>query len=237
MIRDVFVTGGTGYIGSRLLPLLLSRGHRVRALVRPGSEKKLPPGCERVSGDALRLESFAERVAPADTFVQLVGVSHPSPAKAAQFREVDLASAKASAEAAARARVAHFVYVSVARPAPAMKAYQQARAEAEEAIRGEGLDATFLRPWYVLGPGHRWPCLLVPFYAIAERLPSTRESARRLGLVTIGQMLCALVAAVENPARGIRILEVPDLRAAAVSQPAENPGGPDRPAPPPRKPG
>jgi nucleoside-diphosphate-sugar epimerase len=32
--RDVFVTGGTGYIGQRLIPELLARGHRVRALAR-----------------------------------------------------------------------------------------------------------------------------------------------------------------------------------------------------------
>jgi uncharacterized protein YbjT (DUF2867 family) len=216
MRHEVFVAGGTGYIGSRLVPLLVSRGHRIRALARPGSEGKLPPGCEIVPGDPLRIDSFADRVAPADTFVQLVGVSHPSPSKAAQFREVDLASARISADAAARARVANFVYVSVARPAPVMKAYQQARAEAEDFIRARGLDATFLRPWYVLGPGHRWPHLLQPLYAIAERIPATRESARRLGLVTIEQMLSALVFAVENPARGVRILEVPQLRAARI---------------------
>ena len=216
MRHEVFVTGGTGYIGSRLVPPLLSRGHRVRALARPGSERKLPPGCEVVSGDPLRIDSFAGRVAPADTFVQLVGVSHPSPSKAAQFRSVDLASARASADAAARAGVANFVYVSVARPAPMIKAYQQARSEAEDFIRTSGLEATFLRPWYVLGPGHRWPYLLQPFYGIAERIPATREPARRLGLVTIGQMLIALVFAVENPARGVRILEVPQLRAATI---------------------
>src|SRR5512143_612939 len=50
MRHEVFVAGGTGYIGSRLVPLLLSRGHRVRALARPGSERRLPPGCEVVSG-------------------------------------------------------------------------------------------------------------------------------------------------------------------------------------------
>jgi len=216
MRHEVFVAGGTGYIGSRLVPLLLSRGHRVRALARPGSERRLPPGCEVVSGDPLRIDSFAGCVAPADTFVQLVGVSHPSPSKAAQFRDVDLASARISAEAAARAGVANFVYVSVARPAPLMKAYQQARSEAEDFIRARGLDATFLRPWYVLGPGHRWPHLLQPLYGIAERIPATRESARRLGLVTIGQMLSALVFAVENPAPGVRILEVPQLRAAKI---------------------
>jgi uncharacterized protein YbjT (DUF2867 family) len=216
MPREIFVTGGTGYIGSRLIPLLASRGHRVRALVRPGSEGRLPAGCAHVTGDPLRLETFASDVAPADTFVQLVGVPHPSPAKAAQFREIDLASAKASSEAAARAGVAHFVYVSVAQPAPAMKEYQAARAEGESFVRASGLNATFLRPWYVLGPGHRWPYLLVPFYAIAELLPPTREAARRIGLVTLGQMLRALVWSVENPARGIRILDVPGIRAARI---------------------
>jgi len=212
--REVFVAGATGYLGSRLVPLLALRGHRVRALVRPGSEGKLPEGCEGVCGDALRMESFAARVAPADTFVQLVGVAHPSPAKAALFFEVDLASARASAGAAARAGVSHFVYVSVARPAPVLKPYQQARAEAEAFIEQTGLNATILRPWYVLGPGHRWPYLLLPLYAVAELLPRSRDTARRLGLVTLRQMLAALVFAAENPIRGIRVLEVPDLRAA-----------------------
>jgi len=210
--RDVFLTGGTGYMGRRLAERLCRRGHRVRALVRPGSETKLPTGVQPVVGDPLRLDSFASAVSPADTFVQLVGVPHPSPAKARLFREIDLVSARNSADAAAAAGVAHFVYVSVARPAPVMKAYQEARAQAEDYIRGKGIDATFLRPWYVLGPGHRWPLLLLPGYAIAEWIPALREGARRLRPVTLEQMLRALVGAVEKPARGIRILETPDLR-------------------------
>lgn len=215
-MANVFLTGGTGYLGSRLIPILLSRGHRVRALVRKGSEKKLPPGCEPVFGNALDPASVETAVAPADTpadtFVQLVGVPHPSPAKAKQFREIDLASALASIAAAKKAGVAHFVYVSVAHPAPVMNAYWQARAEAEAVLEKSGLDATVLRPWYVLGPGHRWAYALVPFYWICERIPSTRDSARRLGLVTLPQMLRALVAAVENPVKGIRIVPAPEIR-------------------------
>ena len=75
----VFVTGGSGYMGQRLIARLLDRGHEVRALVRAGSEKKLPAGCVPVVGDALDGKSYASRIAPADTFVQLVGVTHPSP--------------------------------------------------------------------------------------------------------------------------------------------------------------
>ena len=95
-----------------------------------------------------------------------------------------------------------------------MHAYWEARAEAEADIREQRLDATILRPWYVLGPGHLWPSLLLPGYWIAERLPSKRlrDAARRLGLVTLDQMTAALVRAVETPVSGIRVVEVPGIR-------------------------
>jgi len=213
-MHHVFVTGGTGYIGARLIAALAARGHRVRALARSGSVARLSPGCEPVVGDALVAASYAADVPPADTFVQLVGVPHPNPAKAAQFRSIDLASALAGIEAAAEAGVRHFVYVSVAQPAPVMRAYVETRAEAEAMLRASGLNATIVRPWYVLGPGHRWPYALVPGYWLARAFPPTREMAMRLGLVTVAQMVNALVAAVENPASGVRIVDVPAIRAA-----------------------
>ena len=205
--------GGTGYIGRRLAAQLLARGHRVRALAREGSEARLPPGVEIARGDPFDAVSLAGTIPPSDTLVQLLGVPHPSPTKAALFRSVDLASATASGAAAAHSGVAHFVYVSVARPSPVMKAYQEARGDAEDYLRTLPFAATFLRPWYVLGPGHRWPYVLLPLYAIAERLPGARETARRLGLVTLADMVRALVRAIENPpVEGIRVLEVPDIR-------------------------
>lgn len=131
MRHCVFITGGTGYVGRPLITLLLQRGHEVRALVRAGSEKKLPAGCQPVVGDALESNSYAGQINPADTFIQLVGVSHPNPSKAAEFRNVDLASGRGAIEAAVAAGVQHFVYISVARPAPVMKAYIQVRASAK----------------------------------------------------------------------------------------------------------
>jgi uncharacterized protein YbjT (DUF2867 family) len=214
--RRIFVAGGTGYIGRAVIPRLLERGHAVFALVRPGSEGKLPAGATPVPGDALRKETFASAVSPCDTLLQLVGVAHPSPSKAEQFRRVDLASAQASAQAARDAHVAHFVYLSVAQPAPAMKAYVAARAAAEAFIRAAGLNATFLRPWYVLGPGHRWPVVLHPGYWLAERIAPIAATARRIGLVTLSQMVAAIVGAIEHPPSGVRVIEVPQIRSARL---------------------
>jgi nucleoside-diphosphate-sugar epimerase len=107
-VANVFVTGGTGYMGRRLIGDLLARGHTVRALVRPGSEAKVPSGADAVIGDALDAASYADRVAPSDPLVQLVGVPHPSPAKASEFRAIDLPSGLAAVEASKQAR-AHLV--------------------------------------------------------------------------------------------------------------------------------
>jgi len=213
---NVFVTGGTGYIGSRLIPELVRRGHQVRALVRSGSQMKLPAGAEGMIGDALRAETFAGAVSPADTFVHLIGVPYPSPAKAAQFRAIDLTSIQAAVTAATGAGVRHFVYLSVAQPAPVMKVFQEVRAKGEELIQATGMNATFVRPWYVLGPGHRWPIPLLPFFWLAERVPNFSESARRLGFVTVNEMINSLVWTIENPPTGIRIFTVPDIRGGKV---------------------
>jgi uncharacterized protein YbjT (DUF2867 family) len=212
----VFVTGASGFIGRALSRELLKRGHRVRGLVRKGSEGRTALGCEMVVGDPLNRRSYEERVAGADTFVHLTGVSHPNPKKAEQFRSIDLASAKIAVAAAGAAGIRHFVYVSVAHPAPIMKEYIAARSDAEACLRGSGLNATILRPWYVLGPGRWWPLFLLPVYAVLGVFPSTRESARRLGLVTQSQMVRTMVEAIEHPANGVRVLEVPQIRAGSL---------------------
>jgi len=214
--RDVFVTGGTGYIGRRVVAALVERGHRVRALVRPASRLRLPQGCTSVVGDALDASTFSMHVAGCDTFLQLVGTPHPSPSKAAEFERVDLVSARESCRAANAAHIAHFIYLSVAQSASVMRAYAQVRMRGEGLVRefvarGAGRSATFVRPWYVLGPGHRWPYALVPLYWIMERIPSTRERARQLGLVTIAQMVRTLVNCVESPHVGERIIAVPEI--------------------------
>ena len=212
--RDVLVTGGTGYVGQRLVPELLRRGHRVRVVTRAGSASRVPQGATPVIGDALDAQSYLHAVTPGDTLVHLVGTPRPSPAKAEEFKRVDLPSIEAAVAVATSAGVAHLVYVSVAHPAPVMQAYIEVRSRGEAAIAAAGLTATMVRPWYVLGPGHWWPIALLPLYAAASLVPALRDGAQRLGLVTIRQMVAALVSAVEHPppAGTRRVVDVPQIR-------------------------
>ncbi|HEY2720077.1 MAG TPA: NAD(P)H-binding protein [Chitinophagaceae bacterium] len=209
----VFVTGGTGYIGSRLAKKLLGKNYRVIVLVRKGSENKVPKGTEVIVGNPFDARTFAEHIPFQSIFVQLLGVPHPSPKKANLFKEIDLKSVKASADTALQACVSHFIYISVAMsPSNIMKVYQEVRKEGENYCLSRDLNCSFIRPWYVVGPGHWWPVLLLPFYGIAELIPSWRSKARSKALVSIRQILKALTRAIKEKPVHHSVFEIKDIR-------------------------
>jgi uncharacterized protein YbjT (DUF2867 family) len=215
---DILVTGGTGYIGQHLVPLLVARGHRVRVLAREQSLGRVPAGATAVAGDALDGNSVSAALRSGDTIVHLVGTPHPTPTKADQFDRIDLMSIRCTVQAAKRVAISQLVYVSVAQPAPVMAHYLWVRSLGETMIREAALTASVVRPWYVLGPGHWWPKLIMPFYKLAEAIPATRATAERLGLVTIEQFVTAMVSAVENPPSPgqRRLIDVPAIRRARL---------------------
>jgi uncharacterized protein YbjT (DUF2867 family) len=214
-MQTVFITGGTGYIGCRLIKALLDKGgYTIRALVRTGSEYRLPSGCEKIIGNALDARTYSKTIRPATILIHLVGVPHPSPSKKQQFREIDLVSVQQAAIATNDGSIEHIIYLSVAQyPANIMKDYQEVRASGEALLSKTGIKCSFIRPWYVLGPGHWWPLLLKPVYWAARLVPSFREMAEKLNTVTIHQMIETLTHAIENPpASHCRIYEVNDIQ-------------------------
>lgn len=211
-MQDIFITGGTGYIGTRLIKALQNGQYNIRALVRKGSENKLPQGCVLIAGNALNATSYQNAIEPASTFVHLVGVAHPSPAKTEQFKKIDLVSIQEAVKAAVHANVAHFIYLSVSLyPTKIMKDFQQVRAEGEELLLQTNLKTSFIRPWYVLGPGHWWPILLKPFLFIAK-YAGKREAAINLDTVTLKQMIDTLLYAIKNPPEKNAVYDVPKIK-------------------------
>ena len=132
------------------------------------------------------------------SFVLRSGTKHEE-----RIRRDRFVSAQQSLDAALYANVKHFIFMSVASPAPVMKDYVDVRLKCEANIVHSGINATLLKPWYVLGPGHYWPIILLPFYKVLQKIPSTRDGAMRLSIVKISSLIQALLFAVRNPANGI----------------------------------
>src|SRR5688572_32905838 len=72
----VFVTGATGFTGSRLVPLLLKEGHQVRCLYRASSDRSsLPqPEIEWVIGDLSDSQSLSKAMQGTDIFVNIASL-------------------------------------------------------------------------------------------------------------------------------------------------------------------
>lgn len=210
--RTIFITGGTGYIGSRLIPLLIAKGYTVNALVRKGSESKLPKGCNIIFGNALDSNTFKDSVKGCDVFIHLIGVAHPGPGKEKEFNEIDLVSIHEAVTAAKYAGVKQFIYLSVAEPAPLMKGFISVRKQGEKLIIDSGMNAVFIKPWYVLGPGHYWPYMILPLYWLFMLIPPFSKTAKRLYPVKLKNILNAIVHSVENPVKGIQSISTSELK-------------------------
>ena len=149
---DILVAGGHGQIARRLLSLLAADGHTARGLIRsPGHAADLTAaGAVPVLGDLEQDETLDAYVKGADAVVFAAGAGPGS--GDARKRTVDLGGAVKLADAARATGVRRYVLVSsigAHRPDSAgdtMRAYLQAKAEADEYVQAGGLDFTIVRP-------------------------------------------------------------------------------------------
>jgi uncharacterized protein YbjT (DUF2867 family) len=149
---DILVAGGHGQIALRLLRLLAGQGHQARGLIRsPGQAADLTAvGAIPVLGDLENDKTLDEYVQGADAVVFAAGAGPGS--GAARKRTVDLGGAVKLADAATATGVRRYLMVSsigADRPDAAgesMRAYLQAKAEADDYVRATGLDWTIVRP-------------------------------------------------------------------------------------------
>jgi len=149
----VLVAGATGYLGRRLVPRLVARGHIVRALVRGGEARARAfphlSGCEIAEGDVLDPASCAGAALGCDAIAHLVGIIKEQ--GLATFDAVHVGGTVALVQAARHAGVGRFLYVSALgarRDAPT--AYWRTKAVAEETVANSGLSWIILRPSLVL---------------------------------------------------------------------------------------
>ena len=210
MAGQVFITGGSGFVGSRIVEELGARGYSINALSRG---KPIAVGGDRVRiirGDLLDSKLLDEGIAGCDAVIHLVGIIVEKPAHGITFERIHHQGTQQVVDAAKRAGVKRYVHMSaLGTRFDAISAYHRTKFLAEEYVRGSGLDWTIFRPSMIHGPrgeftemesgwarGTKPPFLFMPYFGAG--LFGTR-GAGMLQPVYVKDVARAFVDALEKP--------------------------------------
>jgi nucleoside-diphosphate-sugar epimerase len=239
----VLVTGASGLVGSHMVEALVSRGERVRALVRPASRDAVVRlGAEAVAGDVTDAAAWEVAARGARAIVHAAAIVQ----RRASWEQYVAANVDATrlAVAAARSTGARLVHISSVavyggtaaypitrecrredhafQPIPDPDFYGRTKRMAEAVVRTAAqrheVDAVVLRPTVIYGERDR---LFTPRVMRILRLPFVPRigaGTNRLACVYAGNVAAAALAALAAPARGFRAYNVTSDGPPVLSQ-------------------
>src|SRR3954451_17371041 len=209
----VLLTGGSGYVGGRLIPLLEKQGMRRRCVAR-SPEKMRPrvqPGTEVVQGDVLDPASLDRALQGVQTAYYLVHLMSGSK----DFEKEDRQAATNFAQAAKNAGVRRIIYLGgLGDDAdPKLSPHLRSRHEVGQILRDSGIGTIEFRASLVIGTGSlsfdlvktltaRLPVMLCPRWLTTPTQP-----------IAVDDVLAYLLAAKDLPSGESRLFEIgsPDV--------------------------
>lgn len=195
----VLVTGATGYVGSRLVPRLLERGHHVHAAVRrEGSADRFPwvDDVELTRFDITDPDLVRDAVQGMDAVVYLIHSLDSD-----DFMTKDREAADLVARACEQAGVDRVVYLSGLVPDGELSAHLRSRLQVEEVFLGSSVPATVLRAAMVIGAGSTSFEILRRLTRRVPVAPIPTWMRSRLQPVTIEEVTLAVAGALEGVPR------------------------------------
>jgi NADH dehydrogenase len=207
----VFVTGGSGFVGSAVIDELLARGYEVNALVNQRELKDRDGRVRSIKGGLFDDAALDNGMAGAAAVIHLVGIIMEKRSRGVTFERIHFQGAKSVVDAAKRNGVRRYVHMSALGVRPdAVSEYHKTKYRAEQYVRASGLDWTIIRPSLIHGPGGefmqmeaRWargkapPFLFMPYFGAGA---FGRGGAGKLQPVHVGDVARAFVDAIEQPA-------------------------------------
>jgi uncharacterized protein YbjT (DUF2867 family) len=151
----ILVTGGTGFVGPKIVHALRAEEKPVRALVRDPSSSSARTlaawGCELAQGDATDPESLRRATEGADAVVHLIALIYGKPE---DFERVMSQGTRDLLAAAKEARVSRFVLMSALGTTDESKdlvPYYRSKWDMEQTVKASGIEHVIFRPSFVFG--------------------------------------------------------------------------------------
>ena len=203
----ILLTGGTGYIGGRLLKALVGSGRSVRCLARRPEylRARAGPGTEVVAGDCLDRSTLGPAMAGVHVAYYLVH----SMGSAGRFEEQDRTAVRNFAAAARESGVRRIIYVGgLGEVNPSLSTHLRSRQEVGEILRASGVQVIEFRASIVIGSGSLSYELI---RTLVERLPimiTPRWVSTPAQPIAIEDLLEYLVEALDLPGSESRVFEI-----------------------------
>lgn len=203
----ILVTGGSGFIGRRVVARLAEAGRPVRVLARGQRQADLPQGVERLPGNVATGEGLAEAMEGVERVVHLVAIIRET--RGQTFDGVIRGGTERVVEAARAAAVKKLVHVSAigARDDPTYP-YLHAKWRAEQAVMGSGLNYTILRPSIVFGEGDEFINALAALVRGNPLVPIAGEGKTRFQPIWVEDVVTCIVACLEDGSHDGEVVEI-----------------------------
>lgn len=199
----IFMTGGTGFVGRRLIRDLLNRGHNLICLCRAGSEKKLGDSIDRVrivAGDLSSPDSIRRGTEGADAVIHLAGIIREFPRRGATFEAIHVDAVRRLVDTAQSLNVRRFIHISaLGAHSRALSRYHQTKYRAEDIVRRSDLVYTIFRPSVIFGPGDAFVSMLAAMTHRSPIIPIIGSGDYKMQPVALQDVTSAIVHALDNP--------------------------------------
>ncbi len=198
----VFITGGTGFVGSHIIEDLLASQHEVTALIRPGSEPHLSVPEHRITlvrGDISVPDSFANALRACDAVIHLVGIIREFPRRGITYQKLHIDATRNILQTAESGDISKFVHMSalgVKHDSPS--GYFTTKAEAEDLVRNSTLNSTIFRPSVIFGPGDDFINYFADIIRRFHVIPIIGSGRYRMQPVHINNVSQAFVQSLET---------------------------------------
>ncbi|MCE5233162.1 MAG: complex I NDUFA9 subunit family protein [Mizugakiibacter sp.] len=195
----LLVLGGTGFVGSHLLPRLAADGHAITVLSRNREqhlELTVLPQVRVVSADVYDRAALARHLGKADVALNLVGILNET--RGQSFRRVHVELTHTLVDACRQMGVPRLVQMSALKAGQGESKYLRTRGEAETEVKQSGLAWTLLQSAVIFGHGDGLVTRFAGLLRIAPVLPLARPHAK-MAPVYVGDVVEAIARCVAAP--------------------------------------
>ena len=196
---EIFLAGGTGFVGGHLRNILLEQGHAVRLLAHRRMTGAAN-GMQIIEGDVAKPETWVEAIRGCDAVINLIGIIREFPGRGVTFDKLHVQATENIIGASKKAGIERYLHMSaLGARAGATSMYHRTKYRAEECVLASGLDFTIFRPSIIFGPKDEFVNKLAGYIRDFSAVPVIGDGNYRLQPISADDTALCFAESLRTP--------------------------------------